>query len=379
MPRGGRVLVGDGAGFPVEAWAGVLELARRRPDVRIVLGWCLTAPERLDELTADRAATLISGFGMRRAIDAGQVAFLPVRLGSVPAQLRGPLRADVVVAAVRPQARGYAFTTEVSYLTAGLAAGAVLAAVVRERAPACHAGEVGADGVVVLGEGSAAPARLSPPTLNDTQREIGERVAALIPDGARLQCGPGGVGTAVIDAVRRPVAIDSGLVSDAVARLDERGMLDGVAVAPYVTGTDLVYDWAPGRVELAGIEVTHDPGRLAGGRPLVSLNTGLQMDLSGQVNAESAGGSAIGGIGGQPDYAAAAATSDEGLSVVAMQTMTSSGRPTLVRRLDAPATTPSHDVEMVVTERGVADLRGLARHERADRLVALWGGVADLD
>jgi acyl-CoA hydrolase len=372
--RDGRLAVGDGAGFPVEAWPGVLELLRRRRDVRLLLGLCLSAPNRADALAADRASTLVGGFGARPAIDAGQIAFLPVRLGTVPALLASALRADVLLAAVRPMAGGYAFTTEVSWLRAALDAGATLAAVVREKAPACDdAAAIDSKGIVVLGAGDAAPGQLAPPLLTDAHREIGHRVAALLPDGARIQVGPGAVGAAVLEAVRRPVAVDTGLITDAVCDLGRRGLLDGPPLAPYVIGTDLVYDWSPGRVRLAGVEVTHDPGRLARGRPLVAVNTALEIDLDGQVNAEAHGGSAIGGIGGQPDYAAAAAASAHGLSIIALAARTSAGRPTLVRQLRAPVTTPSHDVGVVVTENGVADLRGRTRRERRAVLLALWG------
>jgi acyl-CoA hydrolase len=224
----------------------------------------------------------------------------------------------------------------------------------------------------VLGEYMRRPVELPSAAATDTQRVIADHVAALVPDGARIQVGPGGLGAAVYDAVRQPVAVDTGLVTDPVVDLDRRGLLDGLVVAPYVTGTELVYDWCAGRVQLAGFEWTHDPGRLAQGRPLVAVNTGLEIDTSGQVNAEAGGGSAIGGVGGQPDYAAAAAASPAGLSVIAMATRSGSGRSTLVRALQAPVTTPSHDVDIVVTEHGAADLRGLSRAERTVALTRLW-------
>jgi acyl-CoA hydrolase len=107
----------------------------------------------------------------------------------------------------------------------------------------------------------------------------------------------------------------------------------------------------------------------------VAVNTGIEMDLDGQVNAEVAAGSSAGGLGGQPDYAAAASYSATGLSVMALPSR-AAGNSTLVRALSGPVTTPSHDIEMVVTDRGVADLRGLSRPERRSALVRLWGDDA---
>jgi acyl-CoA hydrolase len=183
--------------------------------------------------------------------------------------------------------------------------------------------------------------------------------------------GPGGLGAAIYAALRSPVAVDTGLITDPVVELERRGLLDGAPVAPYVTGTELVYDWAPGRVVVRGVEHTHDPARLIAGRPLVAVNTGLEIDLDGQVNAETVGGSAVGGIGGQPDYASAAALSPWGLSIIAMTTRRGT-ESTLVERLQDPVTTASHDVDVVVTERGVVDLRGKTRPERRLALLRIW-------
>jgi acyl-CoA hydrolase len=376
LPTGGRLAFGDGAGAPVEVWHDVHRLVIERQDSRLLLGWWFSPPADVAALPPGRTRTLISGFGMRRAIDAGHVGFVPARLGTVPGLLRTQLRPDVLVAAVKPVPGGFAFTTESSWLRAAMGAGATLAAVVRPHAPSCDAEPpLPADQVVVLTEGAAPPEVLVAATTTDQQHAVAAHVAALIPEGARVQVGPGGLGAAVYAALRFPVAVDTGLVTDPVVDLDRRGLLLDQPVAPYIAGTELLYDWAPGRVQLSGIEVTHDPGRLVRGRPLHTVNTGIEIDLDGQVNAELAAGSWAGGIGGQPDYAAAAASSPTGLSIFALAS-TNAGRPTLVRSLSGPVTTPGHDVDVVVTDRGVADLRGLSRPERRSALAALWGSDA---
>ncbi|HVW79816.1 MAG TPA: acetyl-CoA hydrolase/transferase C-terminal domain-containing protein [Mycobacteriales bacterium] len=371
VPTGGRVGVGDGAGWPVELWPAVFDLTSARPDISLLLGWFLKPPPSLP--STDSPRTVISGFGLREPIDAGEVGFVPIRLGTMPAQLRGPLRLDLLLSTLAPVPGGLAFTTEVSWQRAAIAAGAKVVAVVRPEAPRCDIGPpLPSSDVVVLGEGAGHPERLAAVEPTDEQRAAAERVAALIPDGARVQVGPGGLGAAVYAAIVRPVAVDTGLITDPVVELDRRGLLDGPAYAPYITGTDVVYDWAGSRAQVDGVERTHHPGRLADGRPLVAINTALEMDYDGQVNAECGSGSAIGGIGGQPDYAAAAAVSPQGLSVMVMTTRRAE-KPTLVERLQAPVTTPSHDIDIVVTERGSADLRGRTRAERRRMLKAAWG------
>ncbi|MCU1594631.1 MAG: putative acetyl-CoA hydrolase/transferase [Frankiales bacterium] len=376
LPAGGRVAFGDGAGAPLELWASVRQLVQERADVQLLLGWWFSAPPGVADLPPERTRALISGFGMRRPIDAGQVGFVPARYGSIPALLRTVLKPDLLVAAVTPVPGGYAFTTESSWMRAAISAGARVAAVVRHDAPCCDVEEpLPADQVVVLVESDGKPDTLAAAMPTDAQHAVAANVASLVPEGARVQVGPGGLGGAVYAALRVPVVVDTGLVTDPVVDLDRRGLLLGQPIAPYVAGTELLYDWAPGRVQMSGVEVTHDPSRLRHGLPLFAVNTGIEIDLDGQVNAEVAGGSWAGGVGGQPDYAAAAAASPTGLSIFALATA-NAGRPTLVRSLNGPVTTPSHDVDVVVTDRGIADLRGLSRPERRAALSRLWGSDA---
>ena len=163
-----------------------------------------------------------------------------------------------------------------------------------------------------------------------------------------------------------PVAIDSGLLPESVVSLAGRGLLIGDPVATYLAGGPRLYEWADGRPVLHPIEYTHDLGRLSAG-PFIAVNTAVEIDVDGQVNVEGTPSAVLGGIGGHADYAAAAARSVGGLSIIAVTTR-HNGNPTLVSRLSRPVSTPSHDVDIVVTERGQADLRGLSRPERHNAL-----------
>jgi acyl-CoA hydrolase len=187
-------------------------------------------------------------------------------------------------------------------------------------------------------------------------------LAPLVAESARLQVGPGPVATALLAELKVPVRIDTGMLPEAVADLARRGLLRGDPVATYLAGGPRLYDWADGRGILHPVEYTHDLGRLSG-EPLFAVNTAVGIDLDGQVNVEGTARAVLGGIGGHPDYAAAAARSVGGLSIIALPSR-HRGRPTLVPSLSRPVSTPAHDVDMVVTERGAADLRGLSRPER---------------
>jgi hypothetical protein len=372
---GMTVAIGDGAGMPQgEVLTELSAAAARVGGVRLLLGWCLREPAGLDFAAFADVATTMGGYGLRKAIDAGTVRYLPVRYGALPALLHDVIRPDLLIAPVTARPGGYRFTTEVAWLRAAVAAGATVAAVVR-RGPCCDAGPpLPAERVVPLDIPAGDPVEMTWPEPSDVQQAIAERIAGLVPAGARLQSAPGGIGTALLRVLDRPVFADTGIVTPGVMELERRGLLLGTPMAPYMAGDAELYAWADGGPILHPLETTHDPGRLGScDPPLVAVNTALQIDADGQANVESLGGSAVAGMGGQPDYMFSAARSAGGLSVLALPTRHRS-RSTMAGRPDAAVSTPSHDVDVVVTETGVADLRGLDRAQRRAALAALWEG-----
>jgi acyl-CoA hydrolase len=372
---GMTVAVGDGFGAPWALSRELSALAGRSGGVRLILGWVPRADPGLDVSAFADVRTFMPGWGLRRLVDAGLVSFTPARMSAVPALMHGPWRPDLLVATVVRANGGFEFGSEVSWQRAAIDAGATVAAVVSSGAPRADAGPPlpGAQ-VVVVGSTAEPPGVLAGPPAEPpaTYQAIAALIAPFIAAGSRLQVGPSPIATALLRELAVPVRLDSGLLPEAVVDLDERGLLDGNPVASYLAGGSRLYAWADGRPLLHPLEYTHDIGRLSA-EPLFAVNTAVEIDVDGQVNVEGTADSALGGIGGHPDYAAAAARSIGGLSIVAVPTM-HRGQPTLVRRLSRPVSTPSHDVELVVTERGVADLRGLSRPERNRALIELWNG-----
>jgi hypothetical protein len=376
------VAVGDGFGAPRAVSAELSRAAARAGGVRLILGWVPRADPYLDFAAFADVRTFMPGWGLRGGVAAGLVRFPPVRLSAVPALLHGPWRPDLLVAALVPaggtsssglssRRGGYAFGSEVSWQRAAIGAGATVAAVISRGAPRADAGEPLDSGrVVVVGEEAAPPGVLPDTPPKPEHEEIARRVAKLIPEGVRLQVGPSPVGDALLRRLTVPVAIDSGLLPDCVADLASRGLLIGDPVATYLAGGPRLYSWADGRPILHPIEYTHDLGRLSAG-PFIAVNTAVEIDFDGQVNVEGTASAVLGGIGGHADYAAAAARSVGGLSVITVTTC-HNGKPTLVSQLSRPVSTPSQDIDLVVTERGEADLRGLSRPERRKALSALW-------
>jgi acyl-CoA hydrolase len=314
------------------------------------------------------------GWGLRSSSDAGLVNFAPVRLSAMPALLHGPWRPDLLVTTLVPADGGFAFGSEVSWQRSAIEAGAVVAGVVSHAAPRADAGRpLPAGQVVVIRETNQPPGTLADGKVTPAHLAIAALIEPLITPYARLQVGPSQVTTALLRTLKVPVRVDTGMLPEAVVDLDERGLLAGEPICTYLAGGARLYAWADGRPVLHPVEFSHDLGRLSAD-PLFAVNTAVEIDVDGQVNVEGTAASALGGIGGHPDYAAAAARSVGGLSIVAVLTA-HNGRPTLVSQLSRPVSTPAHDVDVVVTERGAADLRGRSRPERRHALARLWDGA----
>lgn len=315
------------------------------------------------------AATYLPAYALRDAAAAGRVRYVPVRLGSIPGLLHSWLRPRVAVVNAVPRGRGFAFAANVGYAdTACREAAEVVVQVV----------EGGADvgGPLVEGrvahviEGGLPPAPPPPAAAtSEVDRRIASLAASVIEDGATLQYGVGALPDAVVAAITTRVSVVSGLITDQVARLDERGLLVGEVLSSYAWGDEAVAMAASGRLRPVGIEELHAGGRLAATPRFVALNTALQVGLDGSVNIERAGGRQIAGIGGHADYGAAASRSPGGISLIVLRS-TRGHRSGIVPAPEV-VSTPRTDVHVVVTEHGIADLRGLDNEGRRAALIAV--------
>jgi acyl-CoA hydrolase len=278
---------------------------------------------------------------------------------------------DVLISRVVPRGWSFQFSTEVSWQRALVEAGVSVLAVVDD-GPCADAGPpLPADSVQVIGRCRGGPLvnTVRPP--DPVHEALADAVLGFVPEGARLQYGPGQLGTALLDRLQRPVCIDTGLLTDGVIGLEGRGLLAGNPSATYLFGSDELYAWADGKPILHSIDYTHDFTRLSRGAPLIAVNTAIEIDPFGQVNVEGVGEKIIGGIGGHPDYCAAGSMSRGGLSIIAVPS-TVNGRSPYVEHLSRPASTPAHDIDVIVTESGHADLRGADWHQRRRLISALF-------
>ena len=362
------VALADGPGAPGSDPAVIAALVGL-DDPDLLIGWTVEDFPWLDSLPPGRTFGISAGYRLDKAVASGSVRYVPVPLSGVPRLLAGIFRPEVAVVSGRPAGRGFVFGPSVGWADAAARHARRVIVEVHPDTPPYDAPTIPGEVVAVI-EAPAPPVigRGRPPT--PLEFIIGATAAALVPPRSTIQYGAGAVCEAVIAALDVPVQVRSGLASDALVDLDRRGLLAGRAEAAYAWGgDDLTALSAGGKLRLVPVEVSNDVGRLAGIERFVAVNTGVQVGLDGAVNVEQVAGRRVAGIGGHPDFCAAAVRSKGGLSVIVL-TATRRGVSTIVPMVEV-VSTPRTDVDVVVTEHGVADLRGLDEAARRRCLIAV--------
>jgi acyl-CoA hydrolase len=363
------VAYGDGPCAPTvdpDTVARLCDLAE--PDV--LAGWTIEELPWLEAMPPGRVTGMSAGYRLGPAVAAGVVQVRSTPISVMPRLLEGEFRPDVVVVSGRPSGTGFVFGPSVgwAHAAARLARRGVVVDV-RPGLPAYDAPPVPGEILAVV-EGPSLPLAAGGRPATATEEAIGATVAGLIPPGATLELGVGAVCDAAAAALGVGVRIRSGMVTDALVRFERQGLLLDRAEATYAWGGDqLAALSAAGRLRIVPSDESHDVDRLAAFEQFTAVNSALEVGLDGAVNVEVLGGRPVAGIGGHADFCAAAARSAGGLAIVAL-TATRRGRSAIVPSVEK-VSTPAADVHVVVTEYGVADLRGADAVERRRRLVAV--------
>jgi acetyl-CoA hydrolase len=311
------------------------------------------------------------GTGTNRALaDAGVLDILPVPYSRLGALLRSrTLPCDVVLLQVSPpNSRGeYSLGLGVEYLAPALEACRAVIAEVNEQVPWTNTEPLlRRQDFDVLVESSRSPVLLDQGKPKELDVRIARHAAALVPDGATIECGIGALPNAVVAALRgrRGLRYHSGLVCDAVVDLEVESCVGGALM-----GTTRLFEWARGnaRLRLCSSDVTHGGESLARIARFVAINSAVEVDLTGQINGEVARGSYVGAVGGALDFVRAANQSPGGLSITVLPASR------VVERLSGPVSVPRSEAGVVVTEHGAADLRGCTLSERERRLRKISG------
>lgn len=224
------------------------------------------------------------------------------------------------------------------------------------------------------------------PEIGETEQAIGRYCAELIEDGSTLQLGIGAIPDAVLQALqdKKDLGIHTEMFSDGVIDLVQKGVINGKCktlhpgklVATFLMGSRRLYDFVNNNpdVELYPVDYVNDPYIISQNRRLVSINSCIEVDLSGQVCSETIGPKQFSGIGGQVDYIRGAAFSEGGKSILAMPATAARGTVSrIVPQLAAGAavTTSRNEVDYIVTEYGIAHLKGKTLRQRAESLIKI--------
>ena len=310
----------------------------------------------------------------------------PVHYSELPRLLgaTGPLAVDAVLLRVpRPDRSGrFSIGMANEYLTAALDSARTVIVEVDDSLPLIRGRTLDPADVTAVVDSHSGPLTMPAREPTDTDLRIADHVAALIDDGSTLEFGIGSLPDAIAGRLtgHRRLGIHTGALGDGVAALLESGAADnsrkhrdtGITVAGVSMGSARVLTLLRNdpHLEIRETEYTHDAEVLASQRSFVAVNSAVEVDLSGQVNAEVADGRYVGAVGGAIDFARGARNSAGGTAIIALPS-TARGRSRIVNRLGGPVSTPRSDVGVIVTEFGVADLRGRTITERVETMIAI--------
>lgn len=349
-----------------------------------------TAPHAAPELAGHlRPLAFFVGANLRKPIAEGRADYVPVFLSEIPQLFRrGVMKLDVALVQVSPpDAHGYcSLGVSVDITRAAVDTARLIIAQVNPRMPrtfghaALHESRIAA---AVSTDVALPEPKASAPTKEE--EAIGRHVAALVPDGATLQMGIGAIPDAVLRALHghRRLGVHTEMFTDGLLPLVKSGAVTGELkkrqpgkiVSSFITGSRALYDFVHDNpsVELRESSYVNDAAIIRQNPSVVAINSALEVDLTGQVCADSIGETIFSGVGGQMDFMRGASLSEGGKPIIALKSLTSRGETRIVSQLKPGAgvvTTRAH-VHFVATEHGVADLYGKGLVERARALIAI--------
>ncbi len=337
-----------------------------------------------------RHRALFIGPNARAAVNEGRADYVPVFLSDVPRLFgSGALPLDAVfVNATPPDVHGFcSLGVSVEAMHAAIrAARTVIVQLNRSMPRTLGESFIHVDDIDLAVEVDVPPYEHLVGPIGDVERRIGEFVAELVPDGATLQLGIGAIPAATALALRDKLdlGIHTEMFTDPVVDLVEAGVVTGARkernrgkiVTAFLMGSQRLYRFVDDNpmVEMRAVDFTNDTHVIRSFSRMVAINSAIEVDLTGQVCADSIGHRLYSGVGGQMDFIRGAAQADEGKAIIALPSTASGGtRSRIVATLAAGAgvvTTRAH-VRTVVTEWGVAELFGKSTRERAEALIAI--------
>lgn len=391
IKSGDRVVIGHACGEPQTLVEAMVKRAPELRDVEIVhmvaMGQAKYAQPGME--ASFRHNALFVGSSTRKAVEEGRAEYTPCFFSEVPRLFRNKLLpVDVVLLQITPPDQdGFcSYGVSVDYTQPAAESAITVICQMNSKLPFTGGAKIHLDHIHVIVEQDQPLLELKPPQIGEVERKIGEHVASLIPDGATLQLGIGAIPDAVLLFLgnKKDLGIHSEMFSDGVVFLAESGVITnrkktinpGKFIATFLMGTQKLYDFVNHNpdVEMRSVDYVNDPYIVGQHDQMISINSAIQVDLMGQVNAEMIGSKQFSGIGGQVDFVRGASRSVGGKSIIALPSTAANGKISrITAELDrgAAVSTSRNDVHVVVTEFGIAELRGKSLRERARALISI--------
>ena len=388
---GDRVVVGHACGEPPTLVDALVARAPELKNVEIVhmvaMGPAKYAQPGMEG--SFRHNSLFVGAATRKAVSEGRALHTPCFFSEIPRLFNWKiLPVDVTLMQVTPPDEdGWcSLGVSVDYTLASASSDRVTIAQMNRFMPRTIGGRIHLDEIDCIVEKDEPIIELKPPAIGDKEKAIGENVAKLIEDGSTLQLGIGAIPDAVLLFLKdkKDLGIHSEMFSDGIVALAEAGVVTnrmktinpGKFIVTFLMGTRKLYDFVNNNLDvlMRPVDYTNDPFIIGQHEKMISINSALQVDMMGQVNAEMIGRNQFSGVGGQLDFVRGASRSNGGKSIIALPSTASGGKVSrIVCELDrgSAVTTSRNDVHFIVTEFGVAELRGKSIRDRARALIAI--------
>lgn len=387
LQRGDRIVFGQACGEPTTLVEALIAQGAAVGDLGAFIATSFSGLFTPETAAAFRLSSMGAIGALRSMTKANALDVIPVHVGQVaPLITAGVMPCDVAMIQVSPpDAAGNHSTGLISdYVRAAVEKARVVIAEVNEQVPFVPGETVHASEIDLAVRVDRAPVEVAPAKIGETDEAIARHCAEYIGDGSVIQTGVGAVPDAILRLLhdRKDLGVHSGMLGDGLVELAEAGVLTnarkeidrGVSINGALIGSARLYQWAHENASLrmTPTSYTHDAGVLGQLSRLVTINSAVEVDLTGQVNAEQVGNSYVGGTGGQVDFVRAGARSPGGASLMVLAATAKGGALSkIVPRLGGPVTSARTEVDVVVTEFGAAELKGQTLAERARRLVAI--------
>jgi acyl-CoA hydrolase len=388
LRSGDGVVISQGTAEPRTLTETLLSQSDSVRELSIFLGGGSFSGTFTPERTGGHRFVGYGGVGdHRRLIQCGAMDIIPVHVSSLPNLIGREVRCDVAMIQVSgPRADGsFSYSLSADYTAEAVTKARVVFAESNRNAPETYCdATLDATQIDVLIETERDLIQMPSAPVTSLDCAIAANIAQFIGDRSTLQIGYGAIPEAIIATLgdRKDLGLHTGVIGDSVVGLIERGIISnaykevaaGVSVTGALWGSDRLYDFVDRNplVRLCGIKQTHAPEVLGQLTRLVTINSAIEVDLTGQVNAEQVGSEYIGAIGGQVDFVRAGARASAGASIIALASTARGGAVSkIVARLAGPVTTARSDVDIIATEHGAARLKGCSLRTRVERMIGL--------